>query len=107
MASTYSNILPKESSKSIPAPVIFCIVTIFLIISGIMSAGGLICIRNFNFSPSILRHCLQNKKKYLSQNMREKYKTNVFLLISLNQLSIFSKRMNICSNWRIFFNKNK
>jgi hypothetical protein len=50
--------LPKESSYNIPAFVIFCLTTIVRMTSGIMSAGGLICIRYFCFSPSKFRHCL-------------------------------------------------
>lgn len=66
--------IPNVSSNIMPAFVIFCATTILLTISGIRSAGGLICIRYFCCSPSKFLHCLKNKKGQLISEIKFKIK---------------------------------
>jgi len=68
--------IPNVLSNIMPAFVIFCATTILLTISGIRSAGGLICIRYFCCSPSKFLHCLKNKNRVINYFQKLHFKFN-------------------------------
>lgn len=65
-----------------------------LTISGIRSAGGLICIRYFCCSPSKFLHCLKNKIRFINYFRKNNFKSNnhyfIVVIVGFSLIFYFS-----------------